>query len=44
MVKHASRSNKPFTRAIDVFIAASTFATVPPWNDAYSPVQASARR
>ena len=37
MVRQASRSNNPLTRTIEVFIAASTLETVPPWNEAYSP-------
>ena len=44
MVKHTSRSKMPLTRAMEVFIAAKTLDTVPPWNWAYSPVHANASR
>ena len=44
MVKQASRSKMPFTRTMEVFIAASTLPTFPPWKDAYSPVHARAKR
>ena len=44
MVKHTSRSNSPLTLAMDVFIAAKTPDTFPPWYWAYSPVHAKAKR
>ena len=44
MVRHTSLSKRPLTLAMVVFMAAKVPETVPPWNWAYSPVQAKASR